>query len=221
MHFSATDAGISSNSRVRGSEIIETNPLLMKQSVGSSMLSLHTLTHSPHFIHLAFSKIRPVLLTYLFKNRSVYKFSLWILQSKHSLPVSLNLQLSAALQSQCMQLSASADATEKSVISLCRIIFSLHSLTHSCCSLSCRIPIREENLLRTSSPGIIWRNLILCHLRHIVAYKNPCIPDRNRSVYLLPAAGIFTESLAGNAFQFFTSHFCPYELCCLFILPGK
>jgi len=48
-------------SSVRGSEIILTKPLLMKQSAGSSFLSSHNLTQSPHLIHFAFSKINPLL----------------------------------------------------------------------------------------------------------------------------------------------------------------
>ena len=52
---------ILSKSSVSGSEIILTNPLLIKQRAGSSFESSQTLTQSPHLIHFAFSKISPVL----------------------------------------------------------------------------------------------------------------------------------------------------------------
>jgi hypothetical protein len=60
MHLSATVAGISSNSAVRGSEMMEINPLFMKQRAGSSLLSPHALTQSPTYTFCIF-KIRLVL----------------------------------------------------------------------------------------------------------------------------------------------------------------
>ena len=54
-------ANTASKSDVRGSEIMETTPLLIQHRPGSSFLSSHILIQSPHFIHFAFSKIRPVL----------------------------------------------------------------------------------------------------------------------------------------------------------------
>src|SRR5450759_3839879 len=53
------DLSILLKSSVIGSEIILTNPLLIKQRPDSSFESSQSLTQSPHLIHFAFSNISP------------------------------------------------------------------------------------------------------------------------------------------------------------------
>src|SRR5665647_1728424 len=113
-------------SSVRGSEIILTNPLLIKHRAGSSVVSSHSLTQRPHLIHFAFSNIRPVLMFIFFSIGALISLPLGSFMESSSAR-SLNLQLSTARQSQCMQLSDSLKAESASEISLKRFTSLLHS----------------------------------------------------------------------------------------------
>ena len=133
---------MSLKSQVIGSEMIVTKPLLIKHKCGLSVPSSQILTHNPHLIHFAFSKIRFVCVLIFFTAGELTSLPLGSLIDNSSAR-SLNLQSSDALQSQCMQLFASFPAGSSPEISLYLCRSAEHSFSHSWSSSDSSLPIRE------------------------------------------------------------------------------